>query len=287
MTPSALRPLAIGEVLDQAFGLYRRLFGVLVVVQLVCASLPFLFNLYVTSDNSASLGSVLISYLLSFVAGALASAAAALAISERYLGREMSAGDALRRALPKVGPLLLLSLAIGLVVMLSALPLGLVAGVGAAGVATAARHGVAVGATSAVVLVAAGLALLVVPMAVFTGFSVSTPSLVLEPGVTPTGAMSRSWFLTKGYRLRIIGLLLVFGVILAIPIMGLSAVAGLVVHGENPAAVSRVFVAALTGLISFIITPLLYCLITLLYYDLRVRKEAFDLEMLAASLQPA
>jgi hypothetical protein len=285
MTPP-LRPLAVGEVLDQAFGLFRRLFASLVLVQVACSALPFLFSLYVAGGGN-NVGAVLLSYLLSIVAGALASAAAALLISERYLGRMIAAGDALRRAVPKLGPLLLLSLGIGLVFMLSLVPFAIGAAVGMAGMQSAASHGADVGLLGGALFLVVQLLLLLIPIGVFAGFSVSTPCLVLEDGVSPTRAMSRSWFLTRGYRARIIGLLIVFAVLVAVPVFGVSMIGGVIAGAMDGAATSRVVVAMVSGLVSFVITPFLYCIITLLYYDLRVRKEAFDLEMLAASLQPA
>ena len=49
------------------------------------------------------------------------------------------------------------------------------------------------------------------------------------------------------------------------------------------------FVALTTvvGIVSSLVWPMLYCVLTVAYYDLRVRKEAFDLEVLAAGLAPA
>ena len=44
---------------------------------------------------------------------------------------------------------------------------------------------------------------------------------------------------------------------------------------------------AVGGLVQMFIYPVLYCVLTVTYYDLRVRKEGFDLELLASSLQPA
>jgi len=38
------------------------------------------------------------------------------------------------------------------------------------------------------------------------------------------------------------------------------------------------------SLVSIVLTPILPCACTLLYYDLRVRREAFDLQMLSAQL---
>jgi hypothetical protein len=39
--------------------------------------------------------------------------------------------------------------------------------------------------------------------------------------------------------------------------------------------------------VQMFVYPMLYCVLTIAYYDLRVRKEGFDLEVLASSLQPA
>ena len=44
---------------------------------------------------------------------------------------------------------------------------------------------------------------------------------------------------------------------------------------------------AIGGLVQIFIYPLFYCVLTVAYYDLRVRKEGFDLELLASSLQTA
>ena len=44
---------------------------------------------------------------------------------------------------------------------------------------------------------------------------------------------------------------------------------------------------AVVGVMQMLLYPLLYCVLTVAYYDLRVRKEGFDLEVLASTLQPA
>ena len=48
-----------------------------------------------------------------------------------------------------------------------------------------------------------------------------------------------------------------------------------------------VAVIAIGGLVQMFIYPLFYCVLTVTYYDLRVRKEGFDLELLASTLQSA
>jgi hypothetical protein len=46
-------------------------------------------------------------------------------------------------------------------------------------------------------------------------------------------------------------------------------------------------ILGLALILQVLISPFVYCTVTVAYYDLRVRKEGFDLEILAARLQPA
>ena len=48
--------------------------------------------------------------------------------------------------------------------------------------------------------------------------------------------------------------------------------------------IGTVLTSTVSILISVLITPLWFALITLLYYDLRIRKEGFDLELRAQQL---
>ena len=80
-------------------------------------------------------------------------------------------------------------------------------------------------------------------------------------------------------------------VLLYIPI---AAIGGLVALRPGagamfarPGASVSVAVVALSGVIQIFIYPLFYCVLTVAYYDLRVRKEGFDLEVLASTLLTA
>ena len=284
MTDNLLRPLGAGELLDQSFGLFRRLFVPLVMIQIVCSALPFLLNLYTAARGGASPTLTFAMYLLAFVFGSLASAATAYLISESYLGRALPAGDALRRALPRVWAVMLLSVGLGLVVVVAAMPALLAIGAGAAfsglGVEGQAQGSPAMGLS----LVLAGLLLLTLPVSVFSALAISTPALILE-GIAPGAALSRSWALTRGYRLRTIGLLFVVMIVVLIPVLAIGGLGR--AFSPEPTSGTIVLITTLSGLVSLVVTPILYCVLTLLYYDLRVRKEAFDLEMLAAQLPAA
>lgn len=281
MTAVTLRPLAMGEILDHAFGLFRQLFVPLVLVQVITSTLPLLLNLYSAASGSASPLATLATYLVAFVLGSLASAATAYIISENYLGRPLGAGDALRRAVPRIGDVMVLSIGVGLVVVIAALPALLVIGAGSAFAVLGGTEGAAGGVGGGALLVLVGLALLAVPFAVFSGLSIATPALVLE-NIGAGKAMSRSWQLSKGFRLRIVGLLFVVMTIVLIPMFALGIIGGMFGSGES--RTTGVIFTAIIGVISLIITPILYCVLTLLYYDLRVRKEGYDLEVLASEL---
>ena len=276
MSSAVLRPLSAGELLDLSFGLFRRLFGTLLVIQLICMALPFLMNVYVAGTGAAASAAALLGGLISFVLSALASAATAVAISGSYLDQPVSAAEALKRAMPRLGPLLVVSLLVGLLVLLASVPFFLLFA-GAAFSAT--RTGAAPGGLVLFSMLV-GLASLSLTLIVASGVAVSTPVVVLEE-VGAMEALSRAWFLTRGYRLRIAGLLFVCLILILIPYMALLFLGGAI------SAATPIWIAVVALLGRLLLTPILYCLLTLLYYDLRVRKEGFDLEMLAASLQPA
>jgi len=121
------------------------------------------------------------------------------------------------------------------------------------------------------------------------GVILAFPVLVLEPGTTASGALSRSWALTRGSRWRIFGMLVTIFLLLYIPIVALTALAALVLPDAAPglAMTGGIVGLVLAGVLQLFLYPLFYCVLTVSYYDLRVRKEGFDLEVLAQTLQTA
>lgn len=278
------RPLAAGELLDRSFGIYRRLFTPLILIQLLCVAPLLPFQLYLVASGRETSPLYFLLVLVSFVLSALASAATARLISESYLGREERAGTALRGAVPMIGPLLLVSLGLGLVLMLSAMPAMLMMAGGAAVAVVAAEGGG--GGAPTLLLMLAGFALLVLPVAAFAALSVATPALIIER-IGAGAALSRSWALTRGSRLRVVGILLVVLVLIMIPFIGLGLLAAMLGLGGGTEGQQSILVLVLTYVVSILLTPWFYGVLTLLYYDFRVRREGFDLEMLAQQLGEA
>jgi hypothetical protein len=256
MTPPTLRPLTVGEILDTSFTLYRRHFSALATVALVCTGLPLVLRLFLEAG-----GGLMSNLLLSFLYGLslvvlnlIATGATVFIVSESYLGRPLGAREALGRATPYIGRILVCS-------MLMAFIVGL------------------------------GFILLFIPGVVLAvGLALAIPAVVLEPGASATGALSRSWELTRGSRWRIVGLGVTLLVLLYIPFVAVTGLVAVVLPQASraqfgPASVWTVAAIAIGGVVQMFIYPLFYCVLTVTYYDLRVRKEGFDLELLASTLQ--
>ena len=94
-------------------------------------------------------------------------------------------------------------------------------------------------------------------------------------------------------RWRIFGLGVTLLVLLYIPVVAITGLLALScsrrrpASASAPASVATVAAIAIGGVVQMFIYPLFYCVLTVTYYDLRVRKEGFDLELLASTLQTA
>jgi hypothetical protein len=257
MTPPALRPLSVGEILDVSFTLYRRHFAPLAGVALVCSGVPVLLNMFIEASGGMLHNPplVLVYYIVFAALSSIATAATVFIVSESYLGRPIDARVALRRAAPYLGRILICSMLTALVIFV-------------------------------------GFILFVIPgIVLIAGLILAIPSLVIE-GKSASAALSRSWELTRGSRWRMLGLLLVLVILLYVPIAAIGGIFAVFVPGAGsilttPNVTISVAAAAVSGLVQLFIYPLFYCVLTVAYYDLRVRKEGFDLELLASTLLTA
>jgi len=123
------------------------------------------------------------------------------------------------------------------------------------------------------------LALLVV---FYVRTSLAPPAIVLE-NLSGWGGLVRSWRLVQGLSWRIFGIRMLIALITAIISAVLGGLLTLVATGmdANGRLIVQQVVNAFTGVF---IGPITYIAVTLLYYDTRIRKEGFDIEMLAQSL---
>lgn len=251
MLVPVLRPLSLGEVLDTSFAIYGRLFVPLLLISIVTQTLPLGLGVYVQSAGGPVQHPALwaLSTGLTVVLSAVGTAASTFIVAETYLGSSLTPREAFLRATPFMGRLIGTSLLVTL-------------------------------------LVFAGFVLLIIPGIIAAcGLFITPSALVLEDLPGGPAAMARSWALTKGFRMKIFGALVVAIVLLLLPGLALSALA--IGSADAPLTESLLSVGLLIvqSVLQILVYPFFYVLATVLYYDLRVRKEGYDLERLALSLQ--
>ena len=128
------------------------------------------------------------------------------------------------------------------------------------------------------IAIGVGFSLLIIPgIFLLVAWAAVIPASVVErPGIF--GAFSRSWNLTKGYRWKVLGVLLVLLVIWIVISLIVGTVAGIVVFtsGDLTLLVVANYVA------SAIAGAVMSVMIAVLYHDLRVAKEGVSTAQIAA-----
>ena len=208
---------------------------------------PTAFDVNAAVNNSgAAVAGRLIDQLLSSVAAALAVAACFKAISAAYLGERAGVGDSLRYAAGRFLPLIVAYIVI------------------------------------VIILIPAFIALIIPGIWLSVKLSMAFPAVVCEKA-GPFRAIGRSWELTKDNWWRVFGTLIVVFLLLFVITLALGGVLGAVLLSAD--SISEVAFAVLTTLIGLLIAAITYPLwasvVTVMYYDLRVRNEGFDLQLLA------
>ena len=293
-----LRPLGVGDIVDRVFSMYRQrallfmalsavpylaLFLVIGGIALSLASqltplapffeslgtAPVSRNFVITPAEAAALftllvvgvvGGLISVLFLSVQIGSLVDAAAA-----RYLGKETTVGASFRaglRVAPKIiatGLLLFFALFFGwiaLFVLVAVVNNGIVAAV-------------------------AILGGLVATVFVFASWLVAPVVAAIEP-VGPIHAIRRSWWLSNGHRWRILGLQILLAVLQGV----LSTLISFVfVAAFISDTVTRLVLQNLVNVVATVLwAPVEWGTFTILYFDLRVRKEALDLQIAAEAL---
>lgn len=264
-----LRPLGLGEILDDVFRVYRRHFWLLLVLALLVA-LPSLL-LSIASGSADQFG---------FLLTALPS----IADPGRIAGQP----------LPPSPNLALLG--VSYLVVIAVLPFSLGAitqaavdllqgnpvSVRSALSAVARRYWALLGLAAIYALISPLLICLPVFIWLLVRWSVASVVLLAER-VGPVRALDRSWTLTRGSWWRMFGILLLIYLLTIVISGALSAFAFpfAVVVPFVPAVVRGAIVLTAQTLAAAVVQPALYLCLALLYFDLRVRQESFDLDQLA------
>jgi hypothetical protein len=88
----------------------------MVMIALLANVVPVALGVFVVMSGGIEANPILwgVNVLFSIVMGALATAATVFLVSEHYLGRQIGAGEAIARAVKYIGPLVVLSIGVGL-----------------------------------------------------------------------------------------------------------------------------------------------------------------------------
>ena len=254
-----LRPLSTSELLDRTFFLYRKHFMLFVGIVALPYMVVLAFQLTtialgLTGSVFATAGTSLLGAIVSLIALGASQAATVIAVSEVHLERPASIGGSFAAIKGRIFQIAGIMFGVGL-------------GVGI------------------------GFLLLVIPgIYLALAWSLAMPVTVLErTGLNAT--TSRSSALTKGDRGRIFVIYFLVTVltyiVLVIVQFPLLAAVGIMhpATQQTPAA----WVHVLSSVSSFIgislVGPLLTIALSLIYYDERVRKEGFDLQLMMQTLQ--
>ena len=265
-----LRPLSLGEILDRTFSIYRKNFllfaGIIAIPQLLVLALRLAQTLFLFPagrrnvpaeqlQGGPGLGGlvalgivgVIVGVVVYLVAYLFAQGGTVFAVSELYLGRTTTIGASLGRMRGQLGSLF------GVLIL----------------------NGFAV---------FGALILLIIPgIYVACRLITCVPAALLED-LGPRSSLERSWGLTKDYagRAFVINLLYVALSYAAALLFTLPFGVGIAMSAKNPEAL-RLWTALSHGgefIGEVLVSPILTIATAVFYYDLRVRKEAFDLQFM-------
>ncbi len=271
---TGLRPLSIGEILDGAFSIYRRNFLVMVTTTAVLLLPGALLRLVWPTIGG----------LVSSFGGMVALVGLTSETSVALLGGQPELARGLQVGLRRTGAVMLAVFLASAVVLLACSPL--FAGAAYIGwTMTPERSGLTV--LSYLLLVMVLVLIVLVPSSWLTlRYFAVLQIAVLEP---TRHFLRRSAVLSRGAFWKISVVWLVGSVIVGVPsfLVGVGEGVATVMSDQGMVG-SGVFVASLVLglLISSLGTPFTAALLTLLYYDQRVRKDGLDVELAVARVAP-
>lgn len=293
--------MTAGDILDTAIRIFRHNFVPLVIIVAIVnvpvALLQFtglaLFfpltggfgNLSESFDPSVMGSGV---FLVTAIAGFLGAIATIFQqgalthfVSERFLGRPVTVRQAYGKAFRRWLALLLGALFVGVAVggvffcLLAFLFVPLLGASLAGGGSDAFAPVVGL---ASLLMCCLFIPALVVAIFLYVRWIFWVPAIIIE-NYNSTGGMGRSWKLVKGTFWRVLG----FTIILYVIVTFFSAGPIYLITFFSFLLPSPFIGFLLNSIVSTIIvmfmTPLSFAVLTVLYYDLRIRKEGFDLQM--------
>jgi hypothetical protein len=309
-----LRPMSIGDMLDAAFRLYRQHFltfiGIVALLQAPMAMLQFLAQLPymqalqrftarppVLAPGASPLdifpfAQLLPYYALIFGLGIfqyllvynLMTGALANAISRSYLGQPISILSSYNIGFKRITSLIVASL---LPFAVSLAFVAIIAGCAfgafyTLGVRTNERPNIGLAIAAVIGLVGVIILGGFAGLFFYVRLLLTTQAIVLE-GQGPLAGLARSWRLVGQAFWRSLGIFLlvyafiyIVSLVVQIPLVAMGALFGMLF---NNSVLYQSIASLVTYGVLILVLPLQFIIFTLLYYDLRIRKEGYDIEL--------
>jgi hypothetical protein len=244
-----LGAMSLGDILSRSMTLLFSRLPVFFLIELA-AYFPLLAFIIFSGVSQPEMmfqrwyGVVLI--FVNYVLAQFAAAAVLKVVEQAHIDQRLGVGEALSYALSRGLPLIVTSIVMGLVV-------------------------------------GVGFLLCVIPGILFMVMYVFAPQACVLERLGPINAMNRSQILTQGFRGRVLGLLLIvigFNVIITLIVQfGLVVAFPILARAQGVVSINTVnllVVNLVPALANILIGTYFSICLTLTYFDLRVRKEGFD-----------
>jgi uncharacterized membrane protein len=195
---------------------------------------------------------------LTLTLGQIGTAAMLHVIAQEFIGRRAGVGDAFRFAMRYFGTLLLATLMFGIVLFF-------------------------------------GFMLCLIPGLIFLTWYILYSQVIVVEGKGASKSFERSKQLTEGFRLRLLGMWILIIIVQFILGFGLGLVLQALLPASEQIQVPGTFIPqttitnptnhaihiVITYLLNILLNTYLSVCVTLFYFDLRIRKEGYDLELAA------
>lgn len=275
------RPRGPVEIVGSALQLFGRNFGLFIgitaalMIPSTVSNMGFAAITQVNPLDPVRQLAALPSCLIAMFLGLIVRGAMIKAISDTFLGQPAGFRASYRYIGGRLGTFVVVQILVFLltfgVLVLAMIPC--VAG----GVALAMHHYL----LGSLVLLAGLLAVFAAILVVGVYLQFAGESVLID-GLSGMDALRRSKDLVTGHFWPVLAAVLLVG-LLYLGVVTVAMMAPMAVSVAAGHAPSNVAMQGLSGLAMLFLLPVCWGVTTLLYYDLRIRKEAFDLEQLSAS----
>ena len=241
-------------------------------------------------------GAIMLVSLLSIAANGIVTLALTAQSIEALHGRSRTFSEGIRRGVrrfwPYVGMTIARGAAMGAATIAVMIPGGILAVLALIFAMPGAYEVNVISVIGRSALIFCGYALLFIlvlaPITYLSARWLVTPAVLIAGGSGPLASLRRSWRLSRGHIRRAMGYVVLLYVIMTLVISFPAALLQQIIFLLRPSGALGLAIGistVISSLLSIIGTPFYIGAVVLLYYDLRIRGESYDLEMRIAGLE--